>query len=74
MDEKSIEINTECIMSQSRFKQILCIRGVPINVLSRATSSLKFQYLEVLFLNLVDPEFEYSITEKETMLMNFSLE
>ena len=61
-------------MSQPRFKQILRIRGVPINILSRVTSCLTLQYLETLFLNLLDPEFEYSITEKETMLMNFILE
>ena len=61
-------------MSQPRFKQILRIRGVRINILSRVTSCLTLQYLETLFLNLLDPEFEYSITEKETMLMNFILE
>ena len=67
-----LKIKTTSIRSQSRFKQILRIRGARINIYSGDESSALHYSFTDLFFNLVDLEIEYSIAKNHKIHEMFS--
>ena len=67
-----LKIKTTSIRSQSRFKQILRIRGARINIYSGDESSVLHYSFTDLFFNLVDLEIEYSIAKNHNIHEMFS--